>query len=578
VNAKLQPLAAGLNAAEPVAVPGLGVSSRLSVSGEAGADLFLDGNRIGKLPMTVVMTKASAALAVRGRGGAFMAKLRLDPALRGDTALVADLQPTGELAVSSGEASARAYFDGVDLGAIGAGLLRDLPAGSHRLELVGDDTYWSREVAVGAGKATSVKAELRPVGRIDLRLPSDFQASISGGTFETSVAGGAGLSNVPAGDYSIQASSGDSPIFATSFRLEKGAQAIWEPCTFGFISLSVTPSGAACILGGDRSFTADESSEALAPGTYTAVLSRPGYRDKEISFSVFAGRRTRLSAALEELGRGALTLPRPGAPVELLVQGMKATGKEQGDGSFLYSGLPTGMSLTVAFVSTAGRTLALPDRKIKLGEGENLKLDLPTGRFYLPWLPEEAIVEVGSGETIALKNEGSKGFLSPPLAPGDYAVSVRGGPKGSDCAFNAKVLPGVSAEVEGYRGEMLGNLSFERDAQAERLSKRRAKTKWGVASLVTGLVGTAATTTFYFLGKGAKADYDAAETSADAQDRWESVDLYKKLFYASAAVGAVGYGGSYFLLRDRKQAEALRRSIEAIDAGIKALGARESGQ
>jgi S1-C subfamily serine protease len=572
VLAQLHQATGGSNAAEAVGVGALRVSSQVSVSGETGSTVFLDGQKVGSVPLMLVMTKGSASLAVRGLHGAYLARLQLDPTIRGATELPVVLEETGDLAISASESSAQVYFDGADLGKLGTGRFKALPAGAHRIELVGANAYCSQEVSIAAGSVSSVKAELKPVGRLDIKVPADFSTTVKGGTYSMTVSGGAGIPNVPVGDYSIKTSSGDGPAFTTSFSLTKGTQATWDPCTFGFVSLSVSPQGAVCALNSGRSFSADESSEAMAPGTYSAMLKHPGYRDAEISFTVFAGKRTRVSASLVELGRGAISLPHLGAPVILKVNGEIINGVNKPDGSVLYAGIPSEIPLAVLFSSGVAESTSLPDAKLSLSEGETRALELPTGRFSLPWLPQGAKVEIGTIQQVELTSAGGEGFLSPPLPPGEYRILITGGPKGSDYSTTVKITAAATFEPADYLGAMLSKLREERSSEAKSLSSYRARKARRIVGLTVGIAGGVASVACYILGNHAKGEYDKAELSADAVSDWEKVATYRRWNLISLAASTIGFVITPKMPSDQEGGDALRKSITALDESLRALG------
>jgi len=571
----LRPAVEGVNSAEPNGVEGMRVSSQVSVQGEKGAEVALDGQKVGVSPLLLVVNKPSTTISVRGPGGVFLAKLRLDPSLRGATVLQAELQKAGDLALSSNESQVRVYLDGADLGAFSSGLLRALPAGNHILELVGQNSYCSQEVTIGEKATAQAKAELRPVGRLDIKVPADFQTTVKGGSYSTTISGNASLANIPVGDYDIQTASGDGPVFTTSFSLQKGAQATWEPCTLGFVSLAVHPAGSQCFLGATRAFLADDAAEAMAPGTYNAVIKHAGYRDQQVSFTVFAGKRTQVAANLVEFGRGAISLPRFGAPVILKVNDEIKVGADRPDGSVLYAGIPSGIPLAVLFSSAVAESTALPDAKLSLSEGETRALELPSGRFSLPWLPEGAKVEIGTSQKVELRSAGGEGFLSLPLPPGEYRVSITGGPMGTDYSTTVKIADGATCEPENYLGAMLAKLRDERSSESKSLSSYRARKARRITGLTVGIAGSIASGAFFILGVRAKNEYDRAELSADAVSSWEKVATYRRWNLISFAASAIGFILAPKQPYDRDGGEALRRSIAGLDESLRVLGGIE---
>jgi hypothetical protein len=567
----LRPLAEPAIPPEPAAEKGMEVSSSVSVESEKGAEILLNGKKVGVAPMVVKVPGPVATILVRGDGGIFTSTLRLDPSLHGTTVLKADLHRTGDLRIASNETAVRVLLDGIDLGAFGSGAFHEQPVGEHRLELVGQGLYFSGDVTIEADASAQVQATVLPVGALEIKVPSSVQTTIGNGTYSTTVSGNASLANMPVGEYSLKSEGGDYPAFSTTFSLQKGIQASWDPYSLGIISFAVSPAGSQCLLEGGKALKTDEVTSGVTPGSYTAVIRHPGYHDQEISFTVLAGKRTIITASLTELGRGTIVLPRLGSPLEIKAQDSLIKGKDGPDGTVLYEGIPCGLPISVSFISTAGQTTSVPDQQVSLGEGEIRKLDIPSGRFMLPWIPDGAVVDIGDDTKTVLKNEGSQGYLSPPLPPGQYNVGIHGGPAGTDCMIAAKVRPDTPGEPNGYRSKMLANLGYEKTVESQTLSHRRTKTTIGIASLVTGIVGVAGAAAFYFIGSHAMNQYQSASDSATASSSWNNVELYQDLFYASAGLGVVGLGLSPFFLSGGPDPKVLQRSIDALDEGIKAL-------
>lgn len=79
----------------------------------------------------------------------------------------------------------------------------------------------------------------------------------------------------------------------------------------GDLQVGSTPSGAAVFLNGDfkGNTPVDDTLDIndLAPGTYTVMLTRPGYEDYTKSVDVQAGAKTQLSAVLQPSGQAPTT-------------------------------------------------------------------------------------------------------------------------------------------------------------------------------------------------------------------------------------------------------------------------------
>jgi hypothetical protein len=251
------------------------------------------------------------------------------------------------------------------------------------------------------------------------------------------------------------------------------------------------------------------------------------------------------------------------------MQGARIEGKDGPDGSVVYEGVPCGLPLQIKFICAEASRSTAPDRQLMLSEGEQRRLDLPSGRFTLPWIPEGASVDIGDSKLL-VNNEGTAGYRSPPLMPGIYAVRVHG-PKAMECSFVASIIADAETEAGDYRTAMSKSLGAMKDADALAIAHRHTKTTIGIASLVTGVVGVAGLAIFYFVGSQAMSQYQSAMDSATATARWSNVELYQDLFYASAGVSGVGLGLSPVLLFGGPDPKTLQSSIDSLDEGIKAL-------
>jgi S1-C subfamily serine protease len=431
---------------------------------------------------------------------------------------------------------------------------------------------WGQIAAPVAQTADSTDARDRSAGVLAIRAPNSVQVTIRGADYSATVLGDASIPGIAPGEYSLAAEGAEYLSFSASFRLEAGQKAEWCPYEKGAVMLAIAPRAARCALVSGLSIAAN-APQLLDPGTYSGVVSCPGYRDQAVSFPIAAGKPTSVSVRLVELARGSIVLPRLAGPVVVDVQDVaRIKGKENPDhGNVIYEGVPTGLPLTVSFVCPTSSSPHILTRQVELREGEALSLDLPSGRFSLPWIPEGAVVEIGKDAKIALKNEGTEGFLSPALAAGTYEVEVRGGSKPVTCSFSAGIAPEATVEPDAFRGEMSKKLGELRDADARAYSRKRNKTKAGIAVLSTGIAGAVGAGTFFILGNSAMDAYMAAPDSAAAAARWKDIELDQALFYGSAGIAALGFAVSPFLFLGGRGSKALKDSVDSLDAQIALL-------
>jgi hypothetical protein len=189
------------------------------------------------------------------------------------------------------------------------------------------------------------------------------------------------------------------------------------------------------------------------------------------------------------------------------------------------------------------------------------------GRIVLPWIPSGAKVSLVRESPLDLANEATAGFRSPVISPGEYDISV-----GDIYTGRVNVTPGGEAEPADYRSTMTASLGADLDDLDNRLAAKKKKTTAGWISLATGLIGGGGAGAVYYLGKQAMAKYNAEATTAGAASAWNTVSLYGTLFTVAVAVGGIGLGLSPILLVIGPDPKTLQRSIDDLDAGIRALG------
>jgi len=116
---------------------------------------------------------------------------------------------------------------------------------------------------------------------------------------------------------------------------------------------------------------------------------------------------------------GTIVLPRLGVPVELEADGQPLRSYVGITGEPRYE-VPSGYPVTVKFI-VPGAESKVPDMTVSLDEGETIMLDLPAGRFTLPWLPRiRACISLDKHLSESLKS-----FRSPLLPVGTYQSQLR---------------------------------------------------------------------------------------------------------------------------------------------------------
>ena len=100
-----------------------------------GADITIDGRAMGKTPLYLDDVMAGTLLAVEARLGTMSAK-ETYRVIEGFNQLTMVLeQEKGTLIIQNCEADAELYIDGVRMGTVGSGLVRDLDAGLRTIEI-----------------------------------------------------------------------------------------------------------------------------------------------------------------------------------------------------------------------------------------------------------------------------------------------------------------------------------------------------------------------------------------------------------------------------------------------------------
>jgi len=447
-----------------------------------------------------------------------------------------------------------------------------VPAGDHRVELVGKNLYGSQSVKISTDSTTQLQTRVFPAGQLQIKVPEAARLTIKGSDYSAAIAGGSRLLSLPAGEYDIKADGDDCIPTAAKLSVKEGGTATWDPYSIGNLVFDVSPAGVLCLIQGGKEVPTDKDVVGLAPGDYKATLRKKGYREEKVSFSITAGKRSLIKMNLIELASGSVSLPKLGCAIALRVDGDLIYGKESPDGSVEYAGIPSGCPLDISFYTplNPASDIDLPAQRIRLEEGEKIKLTIPSGRFSLPWFPVGAIVELGIDGNRVLDNEGSQGFLSPLLPPGKYRVVIEGELLQKALDLVAIISPDGQSEPAGYREAMTASLASAKEKEAKALVSRRTKTKIGFISLGAGLLGAAGAATTYALERQAMDAYQSAPSSSRAAELWKNVELLRTIFYATLGVGGVGLGLSPVFMIGTPPS-SLEKSIQALDEGIKAL-------
>jgi hypothetical protein len=537
---------------------------------EPGAEIFVDGLSFGKAPILIKKLEAGRLLRVQARTATMSGstELRLEPGEIREVALSMTAL-TGNILVTANEGAVNLWVDGVDKGPLGSGLFKALPVGLRKIELRGQDLYGEAQASVVPGETMEVKALVRPVGSLVIDAPEGTPIRIVGSDWTIERVGGGRVERIPAGSLAISSGGAGFVEAKANVSLAKGQNFSWKPYAGAFLEFAVSPPSSLFFLDGAPGGEAAGSIAGVAPGKRSVLLRKPGYRDTTVSISLSVGKSFRVEAKLVKLAPARVSFPSFGielgfAPTADVAAQTAAKGAASG--LSVYS-VAAGLPQNIGFASPYAMSLDLPAVEASFAEGEERRLDLPSGRISLPYLPAGAKVGIGGGKSLDLANEAGIGFSSPPLPPGEYRVKVGGYFSGT-----VRVAAGGYGEPNGYREAVSAKLSAERSGYRKSIAAKKGKTGAGWISLATGILGAAGAGTVYYLGTEAMDAYRAIQDSESTAELWKSVETYQVLLPVSAAIGALGLGLSPFLLTGGPDPKELQRSIDAVDEGIRALG------
>lgn len=195
----------------------------------SGAEVFINGIRRGISPFLVERVPLGA-VSIVARKDSFYGEQTVE--LQNTDLLEISIKleiALGRLFIRSTEQEVSVWLDGKDLGPLGSGLFRDIPAGERGLELKGEGIYWSGTVLVDSGKTVTVEAFPRVVGEIVYSLPEGARAEISGPGGVQKRVSGSGSVMVPVGVYNIRAFGPDYIPLETAAEIARGGRVEFSP-------------------------------------------------------------------------------------------------------------------------------------------------------------------------------------------------------------------------------------------------------------------------------------------------------------------------------------------------------------
>ncbi len=564
-------LAGGGDGGRPASLaPPTGKADLMVKADQPGAEVFVDGVPYGKAPVLVKRLDAGRPLKVVASTDTMSgsAEISLSPGDLKDLSLSLKAL-VGNLYVASNEAAVNLIIDGADMGSLGPGLFKALSVGVKNLELKGMDLYGTALAKISPDETTEVRIVVRPVGSLSIDAPPDAPIKIEGADWTIERVGGGPVPNVPEGKLMLRAGGSGGYLPATeTMNLARGQAIAWKPWKGGRMAFTPGLEGVQCSIDGAPAVEASGGIDGLAPGLRKLLFKKPGYRDGSQAVTLELGRTAEVGVILERLEPALLSFDDFGIDLRLEAEAGTVTGPQGRSGAAMASwSVASGIPVKLAFASPYALSLDIPAIETTFAEGEVRQFAIPAGAIALPWLPEGTGLSIGDGRSRELENSGTEGFTSRLLPPGEYLVKV-----GSRYAGKVQVAAGSVAEPADYRAAIAQALGSERAGLKLKLAFKGLKTIAGWASLAIGILYTLVAVSDYDLGSQARVAYDAATTTAAAEAAWTDIELHRSAFPFAAAVGGIGLGLSPVLLLGGPSPKALRHSIEALDAGIRALG------
>ncbi|MDP3180156.1 MAG: hypothetical protein Q8M76_19750, partial [Spirochaetaceae bacterium] len=495
----------------------------------------------------------------------------------------AQAQGKGNLVILGAKPDMKLALDGEDRGALGSGVLRNIPAGEHAIELVSSGSYWTAMVNVQADETTSVEAKPSPIGRIEVTAPPDAiilvewtsSAGTGAGTGSRSIQGGGAFERAIAGPYELIASGPGYIEARTRIDVAQGATARWTPWTKGYLEFVGAPSGASFkVEGQDAAFgKAVGTVGEILPGTVRVGLTAPDYYDKTVEIQVQVGKITRIDVVMEPFVPGNVDLYGLPAQATVRVDGKVVDVERQETGVARVAGLPARKTLRLEIIDPRASSLERQSAvfSLTLGSGETRAIELKIGALRLPYIPKlsRVLLGVGTAESeIATSTEVyATDFELAGLLAGTYQVKVEGPMPYSGTVV---VQEGVKSIPRTYGESFVASFTAERAQHRVLIVKAASWRTAGWISATAGILGCIGAGTVYYLGTQALDEYRSAPSTVDALAARTRAESLASLFTGAIAASSVSLGLSplFFLLAPDDS--VAREAIEMLDEQIKA--------
>jgi hypothetical protein len=379
----------------------------------------------------------------------------------------ANLSKPANLMVHASEDGADVLVDGVIKGKAPL-LVQGIPTDhSVHIETRTAVSDGALDLSLKPGELREVTVSMAPLTGNVVILSDDSDVHILFDGTDRGLLGSGIFRDLPVGDHKLELVGHD--LYFTgmvSVHAEDTVQVAAKLLPVGTLDIRAPADANTSIRGNTytTSVTGHMTVSNVPTGSYRLEASGGDHSVVSTSVIVKKGSRT----IWEPYATGSILLPRLGADVELSLDGDIRQGREKADGMVQYERVPTGYPVTVKFV-LPGAESAIPDQTVSLAEGETAKLEVPAGRFTVPWLAKGSSVSIQGHD---LKLEGSSSLRSPLLPVGTYSVTVSG-----KYPFTGDVTVEAQGETElpGYLEKVISSMSIERSDLQKSLAGKKQR-------------------------------------------------------------------------------------------------------
>lgn len=164
-------------AAAPSIKSGTGKGTLFIKTEPLGARVIVNGEDKGESPVLLDNMPLYTPLTVEAKKGNMYAKKEVSLKKQELTEVALSLEVLkGSLFIKTEERDVSVYIDGKNLGEIGAGLFKDIPAGSHKVELKGNLLYWKGNAEVLKDRVAVVT--VRKMKKIEIAIGASYAGGI----------------------------------------------------------------------------------------------------------------------------------------------------------------------------------------------------------------------------------------------------------------------------------------------------------------------------------------------------------------------------------------------------------------